>query len=315
MTPRFLASAIHPPTSKRKFLFVLNYVLYADESGHSEDPELYYAGMAGFIAPAGVWEVFDERWREHMRIAEFKKPFHMKDFAHKEGQFECWKESKYEPIRKLFYGRLLDIVVETKATPVGVVVSLKDFGSLTEAQRISFKNPYYIGFQTCTHGAAIEAVFEEPGEKVAMVYSYNGKFGTNNGGSAEQLWYAIKGAYDFRDRMGTYASSTPAEFAALQAADLFAYELCHEFENQIKRPSDGMRYGLRRILDMVGIPLPRIILFDRKELLRLIKESHFPDQTGIEELGVDQQLNAMRGMTKWMYERGGVSFAASDSQI
>jgi hypothetical protein len=151
---------------------------------------------------------------------------------------------------------------------------------LTAGQQSSFLDPYYIAFQTCTRGAAIEAIFEEPGETVAMVYAYHNEYGTNAGGRAEKLWHAIKKHYDHGNRMGSYASSTPRDLAPLQAADLFAYELSHEFENRVKRPGDDMRWGLRQIVGMYRIPIPQIILFDRKELLRRIKESGFEDQTG-----------------------------------
>lgn len=293
---RHIAYAIHSPRSKKKFMLMLTS--YMDETGHSDDPNVNYVGMAGFVAPLGEWGIFAEHWQNTLDNARLKEPFHMKDFAHSQGQFKGWKEKKEK--RQMLYGRLMEIIRGTKATPVGAIVSLKDFRSLTKPQQSSFLDPYYVAFQTCTRGAAIEAVFAPPEETVAMVYGFQSEFG----GRAEQLWCAIKESYEFGNRMGSYASSTPKQFVQLQVADVFAYELGREFERQVKRPGCDMRWGLKQILRMVSIPIPQIILFDRKELLRRIKESNFPDQTGVGEIENNQQFSAMNQMMNWMRERG-----------
>jgi hypothetical protein len=283
---------------------------YFDETGHAADPQLSFAGMAGFVAPSAAWTSFESQWKDTLKNAQLSEPFHMKDFAHSIGQFKSWKGN--EDKRRLLLRRLIEIIRETNATPIGAAVSLRDFESLTEAQQSMYRGPYYICFQTCTRGAAIEAVFEDPAERVAMVYAFNGEYGTNKDGGAEQLWQAIKKHVtldcDLNSRMGSYTSSTPAELCPLQAADLFAYELCHEFENRIKRPGDRMRWALRQILRMYRIPSPQIRLLDRKELLRLIAESKWPDQTGVEELEKRQMLSAQESMMRWLTERG--EFAA-----
>ena len=313
-----LARAIHSHESKRKLLLMINYISYMDETGHVDDPALHFAGMAGFVAPAGAWGVFEEQWSDVLRNAGLSEPFHMKDFAHSEGQFRSWKGQKGK--RELLFGRLLSIIADTKAEPVGTIVSINDFKTLTDSQQDSFLDPYYIAFQKCVRGAAASAVFDPPEEKVAMVFAYNEEYGTqqhtgvNMGGRAEQLWHAMKvGVADIGPRMGSYASASPVDVLSLQAADLFAYELSKEFENRIKRPDDRMRYGLRKILEMAGIPLPRISLMDRLELLRTIKEAKFKDQTGVGELANFNLNTAMGRMMNWMRERG--EFADDDVRL
>jgi hypothetical protein len=61
---------------------MVNLSSYMDETGHSDDACLEYVGMAGFIAPAGSWEVFEHDWKSLMRNAGLNQPFHMKEFAH-----------------------------------------------------------------------------------------------------------------------------------------------------------------------------------------------------------------------------------------
>jgi hypothetical protein len=48
--------------------------------------------------------------------------------------------------------------------------------------------------------------------------------------------------------MGSYSAALANDLSFLQAADLFAYELTHEFENRIHRPGDPMRWGLAELL-------------------------------------------------------------------
>jgi len=275
---------------------------YFDESGHSQDPACRYVGMAGFVAPAENWEIFERDWTNLLDNAALREPFHMRDFAHSFGQFESWKDKENE--RRMLFGRLVQIIQATQAVPIGAAVSLDDFATLTPEQQLGFKDPYYLAFQRCTRGASTEGLFLRPEERVNMVYAFNSEFGTERG-LAEQLFHFVKSGYpDAGWRLGTYTSATPNELCPLQAADLFVYELVHEFENRVKRPDDDMRWGLRRIVRMIEIPLPKIMLFDRKELLRQIQEGGFPDQTGVEEVADDQIRSAQANMMRWLIRRG-----------
>jgi hypothetical protein len=297
---RHLASAIFPFSSKGKLMLMLTG--YFDESGHSQDPVCQVAGMAGFVAPAAHWEVFETEWKNALTNAGLERAFHMKEFAHSTGQFASWKGK--EDQRRMLMKCLIKIIQDTQAMPIGVVVSLEAFKSLTEEQQAGFKDPYYLAFQHCTRGASTEGMYElSPDERVAMVYALNSEFGTERG-LAEQLWHFVKRHYDYGWRLGTYASATPEDLCPLQAADLFAYELCHEFENRIKRPDHRMRWPLRTIIRMSEIPFPKIRLFDRMELLRQIKEADFPDQTGVDQVDEEQINRHKASMMAWMIERG-----------
>ena len=311
---RHLAMAIHPWNSRVRLMLMLTS--YMDETGHSDDPNFHFAGMAGFVAPMETWVQFGEVWQAVLDDAEFglTEPFHMKDFAHFQGQFkDGWKED--EPKRRRLFSKLIASIVDAKLIPMGAIVSIEDFRSLTKCQQDSFDDPYFIAFQHVTKGAALTAC-DLPNETVAMVYSYNEERGTiqselysvNQAGNAEQLWHQMKALKLYGKWMGSYASDSPARLVQLQAADLFAYELAKEFENQLTRPQDGMRWGLQQILTLVEHPfLPQ--LYDRRELLRAVKGGNFPCRTGLEELGDDDEANmvsAFKRMLRWMKERGKV---------
>src|SRR5262249_44707852 len=141
------------------------------------DSTLTFVGMAGFVAPSGAWERFDDEWRYTLKNAGVLEPFHMNEFAPGVEQFLTWKSDTKR--RELLLGRLLELIEETHASPVGAIVHTPDFETLTQEQRSAFREPYFFVFQHCTRGAALEAVFEPPSEVVETVYALNDEYGAN----------------------------------------------------------------------------------------------------------------------------------------
>jgi hypothetical protein len=254
---QWLAEALHPSTSKRRYLFMLK--AYLDESGHSSDSECRFVGMGGLVAPSENWEVFTVAWQSALDEFIEGKPFHMKEYV-------CWPDAVgpyvgfTELKRRAFMARLIKAIVDCDARMVGCVVSIDGFNALIPQHQKMFRDPYFMAFQDATHGCSICGLsLDGPnaGEHVAMVYAYQEEFGAIESGrteavqqgKAEQLWHAIKAQQTITSQwMGVYSSALADDVCALQAADLFAYEITHEFENRLKRPHLDMRWGLRQLL-------------------------------------------------------------------
>ncbi len=188
----------------------------------------------------------------------------MELFANQQGMFKGWNE----PRRRKLLSALVTTIAETNARPFGAVVSLDAYEYLTKTLSgvdKFFGEPYHLCFQDVTRAAAIQAMeyswpFTEGVEQVAMVYARQEHYGAITStlgtpkeqmGRAESLWYAIKEANPhFGQWMGSYSSGSPKDLTFLQAADLFAYELIHEFENRANpmRATDGMRWALAQLL-------------------------------------------------------------------
>jgi hypothetical protein len=252
----WLADVLHPSTSKKRYMLMLK--AYLDESGHSEDSVCRFVGMGGLVAESCVWESFTEEWQAILDEYIGGTWFHMKDYVMVPGvgPYAGWKE----PRRREFLGRLVNAIVSRDIRYIGCVVSMDGFERLSTELKELFSDPYYMAFQRVTHGCSVCGLkIEDPfnPEKVAMVYAYQNTFGAINSGSdnpqqqgrAEQLWHTMRSNDTmFSKAMGSYASDFPENIQALQAADLFAYELTHYFENLLRRPKDGMRWGLRQML-------------------------------------------------------------------
>ncbi|MGA8731663.1 MAG: hypothetical protein WB608_23090, partial [Terracidiphilus sp.] len=94
---------------------------YFDESGHiMDDPNLPFTGIAGFVAPAKVWEDVEKEWHDVICAPQYdlKEPFHMRHFAHRNlGQFKGWEKAQKDSL----YKSLIAILVEFEAVPTGCI--------------------------------------------------------------------------------------------------------------------------------------------------------------------------------------------------
>src|ERR1700734_406321 len=78
-----------------QFLISLNlpqYVSFVDESGHSKDPAHTHLCLAGLLAPRSAWYRCNEKWKGVCSDFSLTRPFHMKDFAARRGDFDGWPE-------------------------------------------------------------------------------------------------------------------------------------------------------------------------------------------------------------------------------
>jgi hypothetical protein len=286
-------------------------VSYTDEAGHFDNPSSFYVAMAGFIAPEEMWQGVAEAWELLIQnYFHLQHPFHMKDFAHRKGEFVGWTEVK----RQALLSRLIKIITITELVPVAAVVSIEGYKSLNIQQQTLLKSPWHVAFQICTRTTAIFAG-PDSAEKARMVYSRNLEYGANRydpdtpprqRGNAAQLWDAIKVRTMFGRWMHSCSFEAPEEVVQLQVADLFAYEICKEFENQQKRPNALMRWPLRQILALMPQSLGLIRLFDRKELIRLLIEGGFErNDEALGEVGdLDtQMLRAQFERSEWIRKR------------
>lgn len=193
---------------------------YADETGHADDPNKNYLGMAALLADSGKWAEFDKEWKKICEEEGVESPFHMTEFASFQKQFSEKKWRNEEKRRRLL-GRFLDAIEGIGALPLGAVVNVSDFRSLTEEQRKALgaqrEEPYYVAFQGCTHLLSFSAALKSyPPKRISMVYAELKKFT----GQAENLWLSMqKNTFLGRSIMDSYTRGDPAGFTPLQAAD------------------------------------------------------------------------------------------------
>ena len=202
------------------------YVSYVDEAGHSKDPRRNYLCLAGLLATEVSWKLFDTEWRTICSEEGLTSPFHMKDLSAYKGQFAGWTEVQ----RRRLLKRLISAIRGAKAIPVGSVVSVKDFNAFEPSRREELKDPYFMAFQNLTFHLAVAASMELPPGRVKMIYAHHPEH-SHGVGNAQELWEAVR-KYNpiISIFMQAYLCGETREHLALQAADLWAYELGHHFE-------------------------------------------------------------------------------------
>lgn len=246
---------------------------YLDETGHSKDPDRKVVGFGALLASVEAWKGFDIRWKALCDDEEFriKGAFHMTDFAAQRGHYKNWPEPK----RQKFLQRVFEIVRETNPMPIGAIVSLADFNSLSEEQRSKFVDPYYIALQECAHNIGTTALLTGKPDinnpnLVHMTVSEHPEFK-----KAMELWdalrrYTLTGLF-----LHSCVCSRPDEVLPLQAADIWAYELGHHFQHIVPTQVTP-RWPFRQFVEIAqanAVGSRFFTFFDRKELLqRLLGE-------------------------------------------
>lgn len=221
------------------------YISYVDEAGHSKDPERNYLCLAGLLAEQAAWNEFNTEWRAACTEEGLTRPFHMMDLAGFKGQFNGWTEER----RRRLTERLISAIRRANAIPIGSVISVRHFNGFAPGLRSKLKDPYFMAFQPLTYNIAVAAAMQMPPGRVTMVYAHHPEYSRGLGNSRE-LWVGLRQANPIiAGFMESYACGEPAETPALQAADLWAYELAHHFE-VIRAKGKTPRWPFRQFVEM-----------------------------------------------------------------
>jgi hypothetical protein len=133
---------------------LLGVISYADETGHSKDPNKEVVGIGALLASSEKWLTFDTDWKRVLHENHGTEPFHMMEFSAFKGQFSSgWDEPK----RQKLLGELMSVIEAADAVPIGAVVFIKDFNSLSEAQQNQLLDPYFVAFQFVTYNLGMAA--------------------------------------------------------------------------------------------------------------------------------------------------------------
>ena len=219
------------------------YTAYMDETGHAAADDQLFCGMAGFIAPAEDWEIFEGKWKRVLR--DFKIPyFHMREFAHSVGVFEGWKGK--EAKRQKLFGSLLNKIAAIHPIPLGSITSLEAYRNLTPEDQIVYHDPYLRGLADCAGLPGMLLKDAPPEVKYAVVFSEQAEFRHR----AESVYQVLKQYFSFSHRMMYPDFKDMRDLVPLQAADIIAYELHKEFERQLYKPDKEPRHGYKELEKM-----------------------------------------------------------------
>lgn len=103
-----------------------NFSAYFDASGSPDDPQLHYLTVAGFIATADQWSLFDRRWKKILKKYGVTK-LHMKEFSHSRGEFVGWDIDPKKSWRPMMISSLVTLLQRRMRHSFACTISLDDY--------------------------------------------------------------------------------------------------------------------------------------------------------------------------------------------
>lgn len=215
------------------------FAAYFDESG--TDQHAPVCVVAGLISPCLQWEKLEQEW-QRVLTREGIETFHMKDFAHSTGEFECWKHDRRR--RDRLMTSLINIVKRRVQWRVWTAIVKEDYRNLFQG---SEREDYL--YSLCAIGCASQV-------RWLSVKAYKDRYVNfvfeSGGPGSHHAFDAFQNLLDndrrdfYRMQSLTLAKKTPV----LQAADVHAYEVCKYFSDQVNETGRAMRKSFQGLLEV-----------------------------------------------------------------
>ena len=216
---------------------------YGDESGlHDEAPCFV---LAGWIAHEEEWVSFELRWRDALRGHGVPDdvPFHMTDCEGGYREYKGWSREK----RTALVTDLADVLLATKAFGVGTVIDRRKAATAGLGGHWFAVEPYSAAFPRFLGAACIPwSVFFGAEERVDFVMDRQEVFADS---TLTLFKDQVEAKDPLLDRCGELRFANAADYGALQAADLLAFELRKDSEAIADGGTRPMRRLLRRLTE------------------------------------------------------------------
>lgn len=226
-----------------------------DASGHESDQPLLV--VAGFVAPASVWEEFSDDWKDRL-ARDGLEYFRLNEFI-------SWNAE--ESVKRSLLADLMNIIRCNASRKFGICVHLKGFSSLIskEAKDEWRMNAYVLGGMECMTRADWWAASEKI--QAPLLHTFEeGDVGTGRLSDLAircQL-LAPRFAPGKKDRLHPITSEVIPAFVPLQAADWLAGEYFLENKRKLQNvpKRSESRWPYTQFDDMPG----KIIVADDSKL-------------------------------------------------
>jgi hypothetical protein len=210
-----------------------------DDSGTANDTLAVV--VAGFVATDEQWTQFECNWNDSLRQFRISH-FHMKEFAHSVGEFSRFRQAKEE--RESFLRQLLSHIKLRVTYTVAHAVLMNDYRKVNEIYALDYGfPPYALAGRSCV--ARINLWAEKhgiPKQQIRHVFE--------DGSAGKTKLYESA----LRDHGIHVTFMEKGECAALQAADLLAYEALATnraiFEKGITE-FEKLRYPIRQLESLI----------------------------------------------------------------
>jgi hypothetical protein len=225
---------------------------YYDESG--TDGHSRSVVVAAYVSTVSQWERFQREWQGALS-AEQVTVFHMKDFAHRRGEFRGWEE----PRRRLLQKLLVTIGIRTQYR-VATALNLDDYQAVFQTDI----SPYAFCVVDTLKRVGRWVNRYAPDDRVAHFFERGTGHGREITSGIDAILDDSRNARRYRIDSYTFARK---ELSPLQAADLFAYEARKYIEDM--ETSRKLRKSFELL---IGTATHELHYYDRDALSRLSRQ-------------------------------------------
>ena len=220
---------------------------YFDETGHGNDANTKFLGIAGCLTSAETWNKVESKWSAALRL-EGLTHFHMREYAFSVGPFKDWKND--EARRQKIYGALWEIILEAELIPMGGFVRLENYKQeLTGQEHHVFSDAYFLCYLQCLRFLAQYIEFD----LVSRVVTF---FDDKKGFKGEAFRIHDVLTHQFNRKIPPPTFHDMRVLLPLQVADIVAYESKKEFERQLFTPERKPRWGFDQLEKLISRTAP-----------------------------------------------------------
>lgn len=240
MTPRQMASIVHPPEAVRRVMAVLK--AYFDESGF--DGPVFT--LCGFVATEELWGKFDCDWKALLKnpckheirtkipikpsvLAQICRPL---DYLHAE-EMESMGDGRFRRIgqqnRTYLIDESINLIIKSGIVGVGSGVIIPEYDKLSDEVKKAVGSPYLLCMRYVLAEIAKQASMFV-GETEDIAYVFEDQFIWEL--KAHALFAELRQSFEQEYRMGSIAFGSKKKFTPLQAADRLAYETFRHFSER-----------------------------------------------------------------------------------
>lgn len=217
------------------------FTAYFDES---DSPRA--SVVAGIVGEAEQLSHFNREWTELLQ-SENLTSFHMKDFAHSNGEFRNWKNDISR--RKDFIGRIIGIISRRVRISIGILIDRVAYQNV--AHRDIFANFYKTEYTACAFLSLLRtsswARRNRITDRIAFVFDNGNPKRTD-----------FQRAFDManvppiaeENNFGSLTFADDRFVSPLQAADFIAYEFCKLYTD-VEGKQIRVRQSLTKFLERI----------------------------------------------------------------
>jgi hypothetical protein len=239
----------------------LRITAYFDESQDGVQSHVF--ALAGWTAWNVEWGMFERKWNSVLAVHQVPE-LHMREYESSWGSFKGWEPDRKIPLLSALIDTFEQSAAPPSSGPVGFwsAVPLKDYERYVEGRPLKWEDdPAFLCFLYCLKRILPFTIGTPDEVQIDFVFDQKPELEQRMRAIFWQV-QQLRDFAEFRHRFGTLQFASRRDSAALQAADLLAYECYKHTANAPTGFPRSQRKSLARLKSRIVHcePLPAELL-------------------------------------------------------